>query len=393
MAEKRDYYIVLEVTKEASADEIKKAYRKKAIQYHPDKNPDDKVAEEKFKEAAEAYEVLSNPDKRSRYDQFGHAGVSGAAGNGGPFGGGFGDNMSMDDIFSMFGDIFGGRSGRGGFSGGFGGYGGGGQQQRRYRGSDLRVKVKLTLKEISTGAEKKFKLKKYVACNHCHGTGAEGSGGSETCPTCKGSGSVIRNQQTILGTMQTRATCPTCSGEGKIIKNKCKECGGDGIVYGEEVVSVNIPAGVAEGMQLSMSGKGNAGKHNGVPGDLLIIVEEEQHPDLIRDENDLIYNLLLSFPTAALGGAVEIPTIDSRVKVKIDAGTQPGKVLRLRGKGLPNVNGYGTGDLLVNVSIYVPEALNKEERSTLEKLESAENFKPNTSVKEKIFKKFKSFFD
>lgn len=393
MAEKRDYYIVLEVTKEASADEIKKAYRKKAIQYHPDKNPDDKVAEEKFKEAAEAYEVLSNPDKRSRYDQFGHAGVSGAAGNGGPFGGGFGDNMSMDDIFSMFGDIFGGRSGRGGFSGGFGGYGGGGQQQRRYRGSDLRVKVKLTLKEISTGAEKKFKLKKYVACNHCHGTGAEGSGGSETCPTCKGSGSVIRNQQTILGTMQTRATCPTCSGEGKIIKNKCKECGGDGIVYGEEVVSVNIPAGVAEGMQLSMGGKGNAGKHNGVPGDLLIIVEEEQHPDLIRDENDLIYNLLLSFPTAALGGAVEIPTIDSRVKVKIDAGTQPGKVLRLRGKGLPNVNGYGTGDLLVNVSIYVPEALNKEERSTLEKLESAENFKPNTSVKEKIFKKFKSFFD
>lgn len=392
MAEKRDYYIVLEVTKEASADEIKKAYRKKAIQYHPDKNPGDKVAEEKFKEAAEAYEVLSNPDKRARYDQFGHAGVSGAAGNGGPFGGGFGDNMSMDDIFSMFGDIFGGRGGGGGF-GGFGGYGGGGQQQRRYRGSDLRVKVKLTLKEISTGVEKKFKLKKYVSCNHCQGTGAEGNGGAETCPTCKGSGSVIRNQQTILGTMQTRTTCPTCSGEGKIIKNKCKECGGDGIVYGEEVVSVNIPAGVAEGMQLSMGGKGNAGKHNGVPGDLLILVEEEQHPDLIRDENDLIYNLLLSFPMAALGGAVEIPTIDSRVKVKIDAGTQPGKVLRLRGKGLPNVNGYGTGDLLVNVSIYVPETLNKEEKSILEKLESAENFKPNTSVKEKIFKKFKSFFD
>lgn len=392
MAEKRDYYIVLEVTKEASADEIKKAYRKKAIQYHPDKNPGDKVAEEKFKEAAEAYEVLSNPDKRARYDQFGHAGVSGAAGNGGPFGGGFGDNMSMDDIFSMFGDIFGGRGGGGGF-GGFGGYGGGGQQQRRYRGSDLRVKVKLTLKEISTGVEKKFKLKKYVACNHCQGTGAEGNGGAETCQTCKGSGSVIRNQQTILGTMQTRTTCPTCSGEGKIIKNKCKECGGDGIVYGEEVVSVNIPAGVAEGMQLSMGGKGNAGKHNGVPGDLLILVEEEQHPDLIRDENDLIYNLLLSFPMAALGGAVEIPTIDSRVKVKIDAGTQPGKVLRLRGKGLPNVNGYGTGDLLVNVSIYVPETLNKEEKSILEKLESAENFKPNTSVKEKIFKKFKSFFD
>lgn len=396
MAEKRDYYAVLEVTKEATADEIKKAYRKKAIQYHPDKNPDDKTAEEKFKEAAEAYDVLSNPDKRSRYDQFGHAGVSGAAGNGGPFGGFGGEGMSMDDIFSMFGDVFGGRSGGfGGNFGGFGGFGGGGggAQQRRYRGSDLRVKVKLTLKEISTGVEKKFKLKKYVPCGHCHGTGAEGQGGSETCPTCKGSGSMIRNQQTILGTMQTRVTCSACNGEGKIIKNKCKECVGEGIVYGEEVVTVQIPAGVAEGMQLSMGGKGNSGKHNGVPGDLLILVEEEQHPDLIRDDNDLIYNLLLSFPTAALGGAVEIPTIDGKVKVKIDAGTQPGKVLRLRSKGLPNVNGYGTGDLLVNISIYVPEILNKEERSTLEKLETSENFKPSTSVKEKIFKKFKSFFD
>lgn len=395
MAEKRDYYEVLGVGKETTAEEIKKAYRKKAIQYHPDKNPGDKGAEEKFKEAAEAYDVLSNPDKRSRYDQFGHAGVSGAAGNGGPFGGFDGNGMSMDDIFSMFGDVFGGRGG--GFGGGFGGFsgfgGGGGAQQRRYRGGDLRVKVKLTLKEISTGVEKKFKLKKYVSCDHCHGSGAEGNGGSETCSTCKGSGSVIRNQQTILGTMQTRVPCPTCSGEGKIIKNKCKECAGDGIVYGEELVSVNIPAGVAEGMQLSMSGKGNAGKHNGVSGDLLILVEEEQHPDLIRDENDLIYNLLLSFPTAALGGAVEIPTIDGKVKVKIDCGTQPGKVLRLRGKGLPNVNGYGTGDLLVNVSIYVPETLTKEEKSMLEKLDSSDSFKPSTSVKEKIFKKFKSFFD
>ena len=393
--EKRDYYEVLGVSKSADATEIKKAYRKLALKYHPDKNPGDKMAEEKFKEAAEAYDVLSNPDKRARYDQFGHAGMGGAAGNGGPFGG-FGGSMSMDDIFSMFGDIFGGRGG-GGFGGGFGGFsgfgGGGGQQQRRYRGSDLRVKVKLNLKEISTGVEKKFKLKKYVSCTHCHGTGAEGDGGSETCPTCKGSGSVIRNQQTILGTMQTRTTCPTCNGEGKIIKNKCKECGGDGIVYGEEVVTVKIPAGVAEGMQLSMSGKGNAGKHNGVPGDLLILVEEESHPELIRDENDLIYNLLLSFPAAALGGAVEIPTIDGKVKVKIDSGTQPGKVLRLRGKGLPNVNGYGTGDLLVNVSVYVPEALNKEEKNILEKLDGSDNFKPNTSIKDKIFKKFKSFFD
>ncbi|NDV58609.1 molecular chaperone DnaJ [Bacteroides sp. 519] len=388
---KRDYYEVLEVTKECTSEEIKKAYRKKAIQYHPDKNPGDKEAEEKFKEAAEAYDVLSNPDKRSRYDQFGHAGMSGAAGNGGPFGGFGGGGMSMDDIFSMFGDIFGGHSGFGGFSG-FGG-GGGSSQQRRFRGSDLRVKVKLDLKEISTGVEKKFKLKKYIQCDHCHGSGAEGNSGVETCSTCKGSGSVIRNQQTILGTMQTRSACPTCGGEGTIIKEKCKVCGGDGIVHGEEVVSVRIPAGVAEGMQLSMGGKGNAGKHNGVPGDLLIQVQEEAHPDLIRDDNDLVYNLLLSFPIAALGGAVEIPTIDSKVKVKIDPGTQPGKVLRLRGKGLPSVNGYGTGDLLVNVSIYVPEVLNKEEKSALEKLDESDNFKPSSTVKEKIFRKFKSLFD
>ena len=387
--EKRDYYEVLGVEKNASADEIKKAYRKKAIQYHPDRNPGDKEAEEKFKEAAEAYDVLSNPDKRARYDQFGHAGMSGAAGNGGPFGG-FGGGMSMDDIFSMFGDIFGGHGGFGGFSG-FGG--GGGAQQRRYRGSDLRVKVKLTLKEISTGVEKKFKLKKYVPCPHCHGTGAEGNSGVETCPTCKGTGSVIRNQQTILGSMQTRTTCPTCGGEGHIIKDKCKECGGEGIVYGEEIVTVKIPKGVAEGMQLSMSGKGNAGKHNGVPGDLLILVEEEPDKELIRDENDLIYNLLLSFPTAALGGTVEIPTIDGKVKVKIEPGTQPGKVLRLRNKGLPSVNGYGTGDLLVNVSVYVPETLSKDEKKALEEMEKADNFQPNTSIKEKIFRKFRNLFE
>ena len=387
--EKRDYYEVLGVEKNASADEIKKAYRKKAIQYHPDRNPGDKEAEEKFKEAAEAYDVLSNPEKRARYDQFGHAGMSGAAGTGGPFGG-FGGGMSMDDIFSMFGDIFGGHGGFGGFSG-FGG--GGGAQQRRYRGSDLRVKVKLTLKEISTGVEKKFKLKKYVPCPHCHGSGAEGNSGVETCPTCKGSGSVIRNQQTILGTMQTRTTCPTCGGEGHIIKDKCKECGGEGIVYGEEVVTVKIPKGVADGMQLSMGGKGNAGKHNGVPGDLLILIEEEPDKELIRDENDLIYNLLLSFPTAALGGTVEIPTIDGKVKVKIEPGTQPGKVLRLRNKGLPSVNGYGTGDLLVNVSIYVPETLSKDEKKALEDMEASDNFKPNASMKEKIFRKFKNLFE
>ena len=389
--EEKSYYEILGVEKNASADEIKKAYKKKAIQYHPDRNPGDKEAEEKFKEAAEAYSVLSDPDKRQRYDQFGKAGVSGAAGNGGPFGGGFGGGMSMDDIFSMFGDIFGGRGGFGGFSG-FGG-GGGGSQQRKFRGSDLRVRVKLNLKEISTGVEKKFKLKKYVACPHCHGSGAEGAGGTETCPTCKGRGTVIRTQQTILGTMQTQTTCPTCGGEGHVIKNKCTHCGGDGIVMGEETVTVKIPAGVAEGMQLSMSGKGNAGKHNGIPGDLLIVVEEEKDKELIRDENDLVYNLLLSVPTAALGGTVEIPTVDNKVKVKIEPGTQPGKVLRLRGKGLPDVNGYGTGDLLVNVSVYIPETLSRDEKKALEDMQDSDNFRPSGSVKERIFKKFKSMFD
>lgn len=391
---KRDYYEVLGVEKTASADEIKKAYRKKAIEFHPDKNPGDKEAEENFKEAAEAYEVLSNADKRARYDQFGHAGMGGAAGGGGFEG--FGQGMSMDDIFSMFGDIFGGRGG--GFGGGFGFGGGGGRpSQRKFRGSDLRVKVKLNLKEIYGGAEKKFKLKKYVACDHCHGSGAEGDGGAETCSTCHGTGSITRTQQSIFGMVQSQSVCPQCNGEGKIIKNKCKICSGEGIVYGEDVVEVKIPAGVAEGMQMSVNGKGNAGKHNGVPGDLLVVIEEETHSELVRDENDLIYNLLLSIPTAALGGTVEIPTIDSKVKVKIEAGTQPGKVLRLRGKGLPNINGYGystgTGDLLVNISVYVPETLSKEERQAIEKMQDSDNFKPNTSIKEKIFKKFKNFFD
>ena len=397
MATRRDYYEVLGVAKTASADEIKKAYRKKAIQYHPDRNPGDKTAEEKFKEAAEAYEVLSNPDKRSRYDQFGFAGVDGAAGGAGGFGGfGGGQGMSMADIFSMFGDIFGGHGGFGGFGGGFGG-GNAQPRQRKFRGSDLRVKVKLSLKDISTGVEKKFKLKKYVPCQHCNGTGAEGHDGVETCPTCHGTGSVTRTQQSIFGMMQTQSVCPQCNGEGKIIKHKCKECGGEGIVYGEEVVTVKIPAGVAEGMQVTLNGKGNAGKHNGVAGDLLVMIEEEKHPELIRDESDLIYNLLLSVPQAALGASVEIPTVDGKAKIKIEPGTQPGKVLRLRGKGLPTINSYGystgTGDLLVNVSVYIPETLTKEERQLLEKWQESESFAPNNSLKEKIFKKFKSLFD
>ena len=397
MAEKRDYYEVLGVSKTATDAEIKKAYRKLAIQYHPDKQQDKseqekKEAEEKFKEAAEAYSVLSDKDKRARYDQFGHAGMGGAAGGGA---GGFSD-FDINDIFNS---VFGG----GGFGGfdfggfGFGGGGGGRAQQRKFRGSDLRVKVKLNLKDISTGVEKKFKLKKYVTCEHCHGTGAEGNSGTETCPNCHGTGTVTRAQQSIFGMMQTQTVCPNCNGEGKIIKNKCKHCSGEGITYGEEVVEVKIPAGVAEGMQLTVNGKGNAGKHNGVPGDLLVVIEEEAHPDLIRDENDLIYNLLLSVPTATLGGTVEIPTIDSKVKVKIEAGTQPGKVLRLRGKGLPNINSYGyssgTGDLLVNISVYIPEHLSKDEKQAMEKMQDSDNFMPNLSIKEKIFKKFKNFFD
>ena len=381
---KRDYYEVLGVDKNASANDIKKAYRKLAIQYHPDKNPGDKEAEEKFKEAAEAYGVLSDPDKKARYDQFGFEGVSGAGGSG--FGGA---GMDINDIFSMFGDIFGGRGGFGGF-GGFGG--GGGSRPAKFRGSDQRVKVKLTLQEIANGVTKKFKLKKYVPCTHCNGSGAE-NGAVETCPECKGTGRVIRTQQSFFGMMQSEVACPHCNGQGKIIKNKCKHCNGEGIVMGEEIVEVNIPAGVYEGMQLSMRGKGNAGKFNGVPGDLLILVEEEKHPTLVRDENDLIYSLLLDIPTAALGGFAEIPTIDGKAKVTIDPGTQPGKVLRLRGKGLPTLNGYGKGDIVVNISVYIPETLSREEKKAMEDFRESENFRPSESIKEKIFRRFKNFFE
>ena len=377
--EKRDYYEVLGVDKNASANDIKKAYRKLAIQYHPDKNPGDKAAEEKFKEAAEAYSVLSDPDKKARYDQFGHAGLGGAAG------GGFnGAGMDMNDIFSMFGDIFGG--------GGFGGFGGGSSRPMKNRGNDLRVKVKMNLQEISTGITKKFKLKKYVACPHCNGSGAEGNA-METCPDCKGTGRVVRTQQSFFGMMRTEVACPRCNGEGKIIKNKCPHCNGDGIVMGEEVVEVNIPAGVHDGMQLSMRGHGNAGKRNGIPGDLLIFVEEEQHPTLVRDGNDLIYSLLLDIPTAVLGGQAEIPTIDGKAKITIEPGTQPNKVMRLRGKGLPVINGYGRGDIIVNISIYIPETLSKDEKKAFENFKKSDNFMPSESIKEKIFRRFKNFFD
>lgn len=382
---KRDYYEVLGVDKSASANDIKKAYRRLAMQYHPDKNPGNKEAEEKFKEAAEAYSVLSDADKKARYDQYGHAGMDGAGG----FGGFGGQGMDINDIFSMFGDIFGGGFG----GGGFGGFGGGSSQQApRHRGTDLRVKVKLNLQEISEGTTKKFKLKKYVTCPHCNGSGAEGNA-METCPECNGSGRTVRTVRTPFGIMNSETVCNRCGGEGKIIKNKCRHCNGDGIVMGEEVIEVQIPAGVAEGMQLSMRGKGNAAKRNGIAGNLLIQIEEEKHPLLIRDEKDLIYNLLLDIPTATLGGTVEIPTIKENVKLTIEPGTQPGKALRLRGKGLPMLNEYGRGDIIVNVSVYIPETLTKEERKTIEAFKESDNFKPTESIKEQIFRRFRNLFD
>ena len=381
---KRDYYEVLGVGKDASEDEIKKAYRKIAIKYHPDRNPGNKEAEEKFKEAAEAYDVLHDPQKRQQYDQFGFNG---------PAGGGFGEfnggSMNMDDIFSMFGDIFGGRAG-------FGGFGGGQRRPQQYRGSDLRLKVRLSLNDVANGVTKKFKVRKDVVCSHCHGSGAESGSAAETCPTCHGSGVVMHTTQSFFGMVQTQGVCPTCDGEGKVIKNKCHNCGGSGIVKGEEVVEINIPAGVAEGMVVNIPGKGNAGKHNGINGDIQVYIEEEPNDTFVRDGNNLIYNLLLDFPTAALGGEVEIPTIEgTKLKVKIENGTQPGKTLRLKGKGLPAVQGYGRGigDLVVNISVYVPKTLSKDEKEALLKLRNSDNFKGDSETKQSIFQRFKNYFN
>jgi len=382
---KRDYYEILGLQRDASKEEIKKAYRKMAIKYHPDKNPGDKNSEDHFKEAAEAYEVLNDDNKRARYDQFGHAGMNGNGRGGGGFSGG---GMTVEDIFSQFGDIFGGHFG------GFGGFGGGRSSQRVNKGSDLRVKVKLNLQEVANGVEKKIKVNKYVTCKTCHGSGAAGGSAFSTCTSCRGSGYVTRIANTMLGQMQTSSPCPTCNGEGKIITNKCTGCSGEGVVRDDEVISIKIPAGVAEGMQMSVSGRGNAARRGGVNGDLLVMVEEEKNPELIRDGNDLIYNLYLSFPEATIGAPIEIPTVDGKVKIKIDPGTQPGKVLRLKGKGIPDVNGYGKGDLLVTINVWVPKVLTKEEKATIEKFAKSKNFEPDPDSSERnFFEKMRGFFE
>ena len=384
---KRDFYEVLEVSKGATADEIKKAYRKQALKYHPDRNPGDKASEDKFKEAAEAYEVLSDPQKKSRYDQFGHAGLGGAAG-----GGYSGEGMTMEDIFSHFGDIFS-DLGFGGF-GGFSSRGGGRSSRQVAKGSNLRVKVKLNLEEIEKGVEKKLRVSKYITCDECSGTGAKGGSAYSTCGTCKGAGQVTRVTNTFLGQMSTTQVCPACSGEGRTITNKCGKCAGEGVMRGEDVISVKIPAGVAEGMQLSVSGKGNAARRGGINGDLLVIIEEEHHPELIRDGNDLLYNLYVSFAQASMGSQVEIPTLDGKVKIKVEPGTQPGKILRLRGKGLPEVNSYTKGDLLVSINVWIPKNLSREERKVLEKLDESENFKPNPGTGDRnFFDRMKNYFE
>lgn len=383
--EKRDYYEVLGVSKTATADEIKNAYRKMALKYHPDRQQgkseaEQKEAEEKFKEAGEAYAVLSDPDKRARYDQFGHS--MGNAGGG--FGGG---GMSMEDIFRNFGDIF---SGFGGF-GGFGGSSRSGYRQNR--GTDLRVKVRVSLKDVAHGVEKKLKIPRYVSCKQCGGTGAKNASARSTCPRCNGRGVITQMRQTILGTIQQSTTCPNCGGEGKVITDKCLHCGGEGIERKEEIVNARIPAGVAEGMTLRMAGAGNAARHGGTAGDLLIVIEEESDAELVRDGNNLIYNLIIDIPTAVFGGKVDVPTVDGRARLTIEPGTQPGKVLRLRGKGLPSPDSYGNGDLLVNVMVYIPKKLTAEERAAIEKLRGSANMTPTESEKRGIFASLRHLFE
>jgi molecular chaperone DnaJ len=370
MSQKRDYYEVLGIAKNANEGEIKKAYRKLALKYHPDKNPGDAAAEDKFKEAAEAYEVLSNQQKRAQYDRFGHAGMGGASG----FSGG---GMNMDDIFSQFGDIFGSAFGGGSFGGSRGG-------SRMVKGSNLRVKMKLTLQEIAEGVNKKIKVTKMV--------NADGVT-FKTCPTCGGSGYVTRVAQTFLGAMQTQSACHVCQGVGKMIDQKPSDADSHGLKKQEDVIEIDIPAGVEDGMQLSVTGKGNAGPYNGVPGDLIVVIEEIEHDDLRRDGENLHYEAFVNFIDAVLGESIEVPTVSGKVKIKVDPGTQSGKVLRLKGKGVPNVHGYGTGDLFVHINVWTPQKISKEEREILENLRNSENFKPQPGKSDKgFFNRMKDMF-
>ena len=377
---KRDYYEILGVGKGSSTDEIKKAYRKVAMQFHPDRNPGDKAAEEKFKEAAEAYEVLSDPDKKAQYDRFGHAGM----GNNGSRG--FGGSMNTEDIFSQFGDIFG-EDVFGSFFGGGGRSSRGGGRSRGVKGSSLRIKVKLNYEEIANGTTRNVKVKKHVVCGTCNGSGAKDKSSVQTCGTCGGNGQVKRVTNTFLGQMQTVTTCPACNGEGTTITAKCGSCKGEGRVYGEEMVTLNIPAGVQEGMNLSLSGKGNAGERGGAPGDLLVLIEEEPHKDLHRDGLNVAYDLYISIPDAVFGTQLEVPTIDGKVKIKVPPGTQSGKIFRLKGKGFPEVNGYAKGDQLIHVNVWTPQNISTEEKSMLEKMNGSQNFQPKPE------KSDKSFFD
>ena len=379
MSTKRDFYEILGVSKSASQEEIKKAYRKVAMQFHPDRNPGDKAAEDKFKEAAEAYEILNDPDKKAQYDRFGHNAFSSGRGGGGNYGGG----MNMDDIFSQFGDIFG-DEGFGSFFGGNGRRSSGGHH-RGTRGTNLRVKLKLNFEEIAKGANKTIKVKKHVKCSTCQGSGAKDKNSTQTCGTCNGSGQVRRVQNTFLGQMQTVTTCPSCGGDGTTITNKCTSCKGDGRVYGEETVTIDIPAGVQEGMQLSINGKGNAGERGGSPGDLIVLIEEEPHPHLQRDGLNVAFDLYISFPDAVFGTQVEVPTIDGRAKIKIPPGTQSGKIFRLKGKGFPQVNSYEKGDQLIHVNVWTPQHVNSEEKNMLEKMQASENFEPKPEKNEKSF--------
>lgn len=376
MSSKRDYYEVLEVSSTTAADGIKKAYRKIAMRYHPDRNPGDHTAEDKFKEAAEAYEVLSDPDKRAQYDRFGHNAFG--PGRGGGFSGG---GMNMEDIFSQFGDILGDDM----FGNFFGGGRGGSRRRQGVRGSNLRVRIKLNYEEIAKGATKTIKVKKYIRCTTCSGSGAKDKNSSQTCATCGGSGQVRRVQQTFLGQMQTVTTCPECNGEGSVITSKCSACKGDGRVYGEENINIEIPAGVQAGMQLSMSGKGNMGERGGASGDLIILIEEESHPYLQREGNNVAFDLYISFTDAVFGSNTEVPTIDGRAKIKIPPGTQSGKIFRLKGKGFPSVDAYGRGDQLIHVNVWTPQNISSEEKDLLDNLKESENFKPQPDKNEKGF--------